>query len=104
MFEQNEECEVQDRRPCSPWVRRSHLSQLSNNIIQKGLAFVRDWSGTVVSSEGRGASEIRAGAIASENPDPPFSLSFVCPASAGRPPRGVGSGAGRAPQTERRNS
>ena len=32
--------------------------KLSNNIIQKGLAFGRDWSGTVVNSGRQGRSEI----------------------------------------------
>jgi hypothetical protein len=31
-------------------ILRSNTPELSNNIIQKGLAFARDWSGTVVHS------------------------------------------------------
>jgi len=37
---------------------RSSALGLSNNIIQKGLAFGRDWSGTVASSGRYGRSEI----------------------------------------------
>ena len=33
-------------------------AQTSNNIIQKGLAFGRDWSGTVVTPGSRSAPEI----------------------------------------------
>src|SRR5262245_23774914 len=36
----------------------SNAVELSNNIMQKGLAFVRNWSGTVVNSEHQGRSEI----------------------------------------------
>jgi hypothetical protein len=32
-------------------ILRSNTGELSNNIIQKGLAFGRDWSGTVANSE-----------------------------------------------------
>ena len=31
-------------------ISRSNFTELSNNIIQKGLAFIGDWSGTVVKS------------------------------------------------------
>jgi Protein of unknown function (DUF3489) len=39
---------------------RSGYPKLSNNIIQKGLAFGRDWSGTVVNSGRQRRSEIFA--------------------------------------------
>jgi hypothetical protein len=41
-------------------LRRSGYPKLSNNIIQKGLAFGRDWSATVVNSGRQGRSEIFA--------------------------------------------
>ena len=34
--------------PAAPIIPCSSVPELSNNIIQKGLAFDRDWSGTVV--------------------------------------------------------
>jgi hypothetical protein len=36
--------------PTSSIIPRSSAPELSNNIIQKGLAFIGDWSGTVVKS------------------------------------------------------
>ena len=33
-----------------PIIPRSSAPELSNNIIQKGMAFIGDWSGTVVRS------------------------------------------------------
>jgi hypothetical protein len=39
-------------------ILRSRRPKLSNNIIQKGLAFGRDWSGTVASFGRHGRSEI----------------------------------------------
>jgi Protein of unknown function (DUF3489) len=39
-------------------ILRGGTGKLSNNIIQKGLAFGRDWSGTVANSERHGCSEI----------------------------------------------
>jgi hypothetical protein len=38
-----------DGIPCS------NASELSNKVIQKGLAFSRDWSGTVAHSGAEGA-------------------------------------------------
>jgi len=35
-------------------ILRADVSKLSNNIIQKGLAFDRDWSGTVAIPDPRG--------------------------------------------------
>jgi hypothetical protein len=37
---------------------RRHATELSNNIMQKGLAFGRDWSGTVTCSGRHGRLEI----------------------------------------------
>jgi hypothetical protein len=39
-------------------ILRSRGPKLSNDIIQKGLAFGRDWSGSVVNSGRQGCSEI----------------------------------------------
>ena len=39
-------------------ILRSRRPKLSNNIIQKGLAFGRDWSGSVVNSGRQGRFEI----------------------------------------------
>ena len=39
-------------------ILRSNTGELSKNIIQKGLAFGRDWSGTVGNSGAQGRSEI----------------------------------------------
>jgi hypothetical protein len=41
-----------------PIMLRSYVPKLSNNIIQKGLAFGRDWSGTVGNPGRPGCSEI----------------------------------------------
>jgi hypothetical protein len=38
----------------------SRIAKLSNNMIQKGLAFGRDWSRSVVNSGRQGRSEILA--------------------------------------------
>ena len=42
------EADIQTR--CRSIILRSSAPELSNNIIQKGLAFIGDWSGTVVKS------------------------------------------------------
>jgi hypothetical protein len=53
-------------------ILRSNIGELRNNIIQKGLAFGRDWSGAVANSErvrtlrDPGASVVRRDAASTE--------------------------------------